>query len=418
MKNLSLVTILALSTVAYAEITLDSISGEAKLFYDTTDQGKNSRGEDNDLFNKSTSMGDAAINLDFKSTLNKTVKLNTGLTGVTTLGLENSLVGSTWVNHTSPNTLVKDTNGVSPNAEGYITTHGQSGLNDSTWIDEANLVFSLTEKTTMVVGRQFLDTPMVFSESWNIASNSYDAVVAMNKSVKDLTVVGAWVGRSNIAGGSTVNTGDTLGGDYKTFITDTGAFAAGLVYGGLTNTTLQTWYFSAPSVAAITWVQADTKVANIDLGLQYAALAYTHSTADTTDASAAAAKIGTEIAGVGISAAFSKTDKSTHSLNNLAGGASKLYTEAWWNIGKVAAANTLDDITALNITIEVGGFGLYATSTDTGKEYNDMKEAVLTYKIPVGNFEATMAYVYEDLQESKDKSNTDTRIQAYLVYSF
>jgi hypothetical protein len=416
MKNLSLVTILALSTVAYAEITLDSISGEAKLFYDTTDQGKNSKGENNDLFNKSTSIGDAAINLDFKSTLNKTVKLNTGLTGVTTLGLENSLVGGTWVNHTSPNTLIKDRNGVSPHTEGYIPT--QSGLNDSTWIDEANLVFSLTEKTTMVVGRQFLDTPMVFSESWNIASNSYDAAVAMNKSVKDLTVVGAWVGRSNIAGGLTVNTGDTLGGDYKTFLTDTGAFAAGLVYGGLTNTTLQTWYFSAPSVATITWVQADTKVANIDLGLQYAALAYTHSTADTTDASAAAVKIGTEIAGVSFSAAFSKTDKSTHSLNNLAGGASKLYTEAWGNIGKVAAANTLDDITSLNITIEVGGFGLYATSADTGKEYKDMKEAVLTYKIPVGNFEVTMAYVYEDLQESKDKSDTDTRIQAYLVYSF
>jgi len=152
--TLSLAAIALIATAAQADIKSKSFGGNASLFYGTNDANNG------DLFNKGTSYGNAAIHLGGAASVGACetcTTLNYGLTGVTTMGLENTLVSSTWVNH-------------------------MNGLNDGVWIDTLNLTFNPLNgisNTTMVVGRQELATPMVFTETWNIAKNTYDAAVAV-----------------------------------------------------------------------------------------------------------------------------------------------------------------------------------------------------------------------------------------------
>ena len=99
-------------------------------------------------------------------------------------------------------------------------------------------------------------------------------------------------------------------------------------------------------------------------------------------------------------------------------GASKLYTEAWWNYGKV----TMVDTAAYNLTVETPAsltfvdLGLYATMTDqddkNGK--NDITEVTLTASKSFGPLDTTVAYIFADPEEG-DSVNT---IQAYLTLNF
>jgi len=399
MKKLSLAAILALSAASllHADITLDSVSGDAKLFYDTTDQ-ETVEVPNADLFNKASSIGDASVSLDLKATVNKSVKINTGITAVTTLGLEHTLVGATFVNHTDLNT----------------SGEYQAGLNDAVFFDEANIAFTTPLGGTMVVGRQYLDTPLVFSETWNVAANSYDAAVCVHK-VSDLTIVAAWVGRSNVAGAATVNTGATLGGQFDRFTSgagnQAGAYAAGLVYSA-NDVTVQAWDYEVPAVANAIWLQADAKVANIDLGVQYSTFALDADGAEDPDMFAV--KAGTTFGEASVSLAYSSVSKGDHNFANVGGVQSKIYTEAWWNYGYVTD-NEKDDVSAISLTAEYGAFGAYITSIDTGSVNNDVFETALTYAVDFGNLATSFAYVYEDFDANKD---SDNRLQVYLTYSF
>ncbi|HIP02845.1 MAG TPA: hypothetical protein EYG75_04960, partial [Campylobacterales bacterium] len=112
--TLSLAVIAMMVTAANADIKNESFGGSGSLFYGTNDAS------DGDLFNKATSFGNAAVQLGGTASVGSCdtcVKLNYGVTGVSTMGLENTLVGSTWVNHTD-------------------------GLNDGVWIDTLNLTFN------------------------------------------------------------------------------------------------------------------------------------------------------------------------------------------------------------------------------------------------------------------------------------
>jgi len=226
MKNitLSLAAIALIATAAQADIKSKSFGGNAKLFYGTNDAGTA------DLFDKASSYGNAAVHVGGSAAVGSCdtcTTLNYGVTGVSTMGLENTLVGATWINHT---------------------------LEDAIWIDTLNLTFNPLNgisNTTMVLGRQALDTPMVFSEKWNIAENTYDAAVAVNNDIVNTTLVGAWVGRSNVGGAKTVNATNGFSDDsFDDFLGAQGAFAFGAVTKAIPNVTAQAWYYLAPSYPA------------------------------------------------------------------------------------------------------------------------------------------------------------------------
>jgi len=105
--RVGLMAILALSG-AVADGSSSKITGEARLFYGTTDGG------DGDLLDKGSSYGDSAFNIRYQRGVKDGVTINAGVTGVSTLGLENDLVSATWVDH-------------------------DGGVDDVVWIDTANI---------------------------------------------------------------------------------------------------------------------------------------------------------------------------------------------------------------------------------------------------------------------------------------
>jgi hypothetical protein len=397
---MSLAAAMLMGATAYAEVTT---SGNAQLFYGAVDSG------DVDLFDKYGAFGNASASVDVEYKTEGGVVAKVGVTFLSTLGLEETLVGGTWAGNT---------------------------VEDQIWIDEASLTFMATEKTAMILGRQYIDTPLAFSETWNIVANSMDAAVVANSDIPDTTLIAAYVGRGNGTSGFQVvdNSSDlNLGGNYNLYGTAispalaNGAFAFGAVTSLIPMTTFQAWYYDVVNLATAYWLQADVDADGFAAGAQYASLDPDEDNTGIEDETTAwAVKLGfaPKDTGLSLSAAYSDVDEADTPLQmaNTATGAmngaqSKLYTEAWWNFGYVGAAGT----SAYNVTAEYGAgfadFGAYFTSSSNDDADVDMTEFTLTAAKSFGALDASIAYIYTEADGDNDGDGYND-VQLYLTYNF
>ncbi|RUM66538.1 MAG: hypothetical protein DSZ03_01075 [Sulfurimonas sp.] len=375
---MSLAAALLVSVGAHA-MELGEFSGDARLYYGTADMGST------DLFHKDGAMGNAAVSADLGLTFSDSVVGNFGITYLTTMGLEESLVSSVWA----------------------------GGLKDQFWLDEANLAFSVVDKTSMVVGRQYLDTPLVFSETWNIVSNAFDAAVLVDQHLPSTTLVGAWIGR-------TWNNAEPVdakfGGEFTTF-GKSGAYAVGASTTIIPSVELELWYYGISGIATAFWAEAETEFSGIALGAQFASL----SPKSGDDTTAFAGKIGYSVEdSFSVAAAFSQvSEDGVLNVQNSAGlagfGQSPLYTEAWWNFGYVGAPDT----TSYALLGETGlgryDVGIYFTSANN--DAGDMMDLTLTAGSSIGAFDYAVAYIMTDADNQNDGDAYNT-LQAYLTYNF
>ena len=397
--TLSLVAISVLSSAAFADITVKSVGGEAKLFYSAINNGGQNFGE------KLNNAGDATIHLGGALGVGNGATVNWGVTGVSTLGLDGHLVGRTWIRHQEENV--------------------PSGLADVIWLDTLNLTVSPFAHNTFILGRQQLDTPMVFSEKWNIAPNTYDAAVWANNYFANTTLIAAWVGRSNVDGGNTVKAFKS-DQSFTDFVTGDGAYAFAVVNKSLCHTTLQAWYFNVPHITKVAWGQVDGKYMGIDYGLQYAANNPNASGIDTL--TAVAAKLAGNVYGVNLSAAYSTTSEDGAAginFKNVGGAASKLYTDAWWNVGTVAERNTDAYTLSANYDFGILNSTLYYTKATQDKSVaiglnnkTETQEVALVLDKSLGALDASLAFVNTQTQVDDIDQPSDNRIQAYLTYHF
>jgi len=392
--KLSLIAALAVTTAMAGE---GKISGDAKLFYGTTDAGNA------DLFNKNGATGDSAISLDYTREIVKGVTVNAGMTGISTLGLEGELVSGTWVQHkTNPN-----------------------DVQDSAWIDTANIVLKPIDKTMLVIGRQELDTPLAFTEKWNIAYNTFDAAVAVDSHVPDTTLIGAWVGRGNghngfenLHGG--MSKYGALNGVQETALANNqGAFAAAIINKSIPMTTAQLWFYNVKNEADAIWAQADvTPTKELSVGLQYSKISPKGVVDGADDTKAIAAKVGYNVSGIDLAAAYSKVDDKglVYMGNTATGGAhngqSKLYTDAWWNLGYVGQAGAK----TVMVSAAYDAFtAQYTTVSNTNGANLEMDEITLTATKKVGPVDATVALIHTTSDDDAIDGNT---LQAYLTVPF
>ena len=398
--KMSLVAALLVGSSAFA---LDNIkvSGDANLFYSTADAGNV------DLFNKNGAIGQAGLDLGLSADLAEGISAGMSTTAITTLGLENNLVSGVFAG---------------------------TSVQTQWWVSEAWMAATLG-KTTAKIGRQKLDTPLCFTETWNIAYNTFDAAVFLNQDIPDTTLVGAWVGKGNGAAGSVVTSPVDAAGaqtdSYKSFAIE-GAYAAAVVNNSFKPLTVQAWYYNVLNAANAVWVQADLNMNGIILGAQYANIAIKGKLAAADDSSAFALKAGYSDADMGLTAfvAYSQTDtKGTIDVSNVAtghtaGSQSKLYTEAWWNYGYVGAK----DMATVNVTVEyavadIADFGLYYTMADSGTDAyttatsRDMSEITLSASKSFGPLDTSLVYINTtaDDQNAGDGYNA---VQAYLTLNF
>ncbi|MDD4855766.1 MAG: hypothetical protein PHU41_07990 [Sulfuricurvum sp.] len=315
---------MALGTSAFA-IDNVKVNGEAKLWYQTTEtSGTSTAATTNgmDYFNKtSNSAADVKLSVGATADLLQNLSAGVKMTALTTLGLENNLVGATPAAKYS-------NSGVAG---------GASALNDQSWVEEAYLAYTVG-KTTAKIGRQALNTPLAFTENWNVVDNTFEAAVLLNNDVPDTTLVGAWVGRHNGVGllqpangrGTTV----AQNGTFSTFGVS-GAYAAAAINKSIPNTTVQGWYYNVTDIANAYWLQADGKYFDmVSVGVQYAgmnpdssSLTLGTSAANQRNTNMYALKAAVDVVGVNMYAAFSSVNKGTLGFANVAtGDKTSMYT--------------------------------------------------------------------------------------------
>lgn len=341
--KLSLVAVMALGTSAFA-IENIKVAGDVKVIYQTSDveltAAEIAAGAKTGMFEQGTgtvvgvspyngaSAGGISGRIGVTADLLKSVSAGAELQMYTTLGLENNVFGDNMVN--APYGQTGFTNGTETPAGSTF----ENRVKDASNISQLWLATTMG-KTTVKAGRMELDTPLVFTEKWNIAYNTFESVVAINNDLPDTTLIGAWVGkhnghgsfdnRANVAstnanvrleGGIRLagSPGRTVNMDsFRTFgahDTANGAYAVGAVNKSVANTTLQAWYYDVVSIADAVWLQADTKVAGmVTLGAQYATLDPKGSAATVGDSKIWAVKAAVDVAGVNLYAAYSSADK-------------------------------------------------------------------------------------------------------------
>lgn len=319
----SLIAVMALGTGVHA-IDNVKVNGEAKLWYQTTEtEGTSTAATTNglDFFeNGANSAADIKLSVGATADLLSNLSAGVKITALSTLGLENNLVGST------------STAKVDAQGNNYQKPTDMSSLDDQAWVEELYLAYT-AGKTTAKVGRQRLDTPLAFSENWNVVDNTFEAAVLLNNDLQDTTLIGAWVGKHNGVGlmgdpdgaGPLVtgrNTTVAYNGTFSTFGTD-GAYAFAAVNKSVPNTTLQAWYYNVVQVADAYWLQADTKLFGIgNLGAQFAGMNPKVASGGTSDRSTDmfAIKGAVDVAGVNLYAAYSTVSEGTLGFANVATG--------------------------------------------------------------------------------------------------
>jgi hypothetical protein len=400
---------MAMGVSAFADVQNIKVSGDAKLFYSTADKGCN------DLFERGSSMGQAAVDIAVSADLAEGVAGKMSVVALNTLGLENNLVSQVW----------------------------ESGLGNQWWVSEAWLAKSFGN-TTLKVGRQALDTPFAFSETWSIAQNTFDAAVVLNQDIQDTTLVAAWVGRGNgtnalddrlgineaidaeAAGGIGLNFAADGNDPFETYYHG-GAYAFGAITTAIPNTTFQAWYYDVVSTAQAWWLQADVNLKDIvdgvSVGVQYAGITPDKNLFPTKDdSSAVAVKVSGNVEGVALSAAYSTVDSGNAlPIANTAThfNQSKLYTEAWWNYGHVGVQGTDSfNITAEYSMEDVADFGLYFTNADheSTDTQGDLTEVAVTASKSYGALDTTVAYIAT--KDAKKDAKFYNTLQVYLTYNF
>jgi hypothetical protein len=387
--KMSLVATMLMGASAFA-IDNFKVSGDAKLYYSTQDDG------DNDLLDKKGALGQAAFGIGASADLTSGMSAGTHLTAVSTLGLQGQLVDGVWV---SPN-----------------------GVDDYFWFDEAWLAGTLG-KTTAKAGRMALDTPLVFTETWSIAKNTFEAAVLINSDIPDTTLVAAYVGGHN--GGTVfdravlapVNANGTT--NFSQFYE--GAYAFGIINNSFKPLTLQGWYYDATRVITAYWLQADLNIEGVIVGAQYTAQQVQDATVQDADSQDAyALKLGYDADTFAITGAYSATgDKGPINVgaNLAASGQSKLYTEAWWYYGIISKVDTTTFKITATATAADYDFGIYYTQAEVGVDDDAFTEATFEVAKTFGPLDVGLYYIYTkyDVDNDGDAYNT---LQAYLTYNF
>lgn len=333
--KLSLVTVMALGTSAFA-IDNVKVNGEAKLWYQTTETLNNAtttavNEADYDLFDNGTNSF-AEIKLSVGATADLLQNLSAGVkfTALTTLGLENNLVGNVPANKfDNDGTNHLSVPGVTA---GAAATTDTSALDDQAWAEELYMAYT-AGKTTAKVGRQALATPLAFTENWNVVDNTFEAAVLLNNDLPDTTLVAAWVGKHNGVGLLTPTAGRNTtvahDGKFSTFGTD-GAYAAGAITKLIPMTTAQAWYYNVGNIGDAYWLQADSKFFDmLSVGAQFAgvnpdstssALGTPAASANDRSTEMFAIKGAVDIASFNIYAAYSTVSDGTLGFANFATG--------------------------------------------------------------------------------------------------
>jgi len=307
------VAAMALSTTASALEDI-KVSGQAKLWYETNEVASNS------LFNKDGASGDVVFKLGMTGKQGN-VGFGTTVYQASSMGLEGNA----------------------------INAYRSAATNEDMFVGEAYVTAPMGSMASLKLGKQELNTPYLFTETWNSLPNTFNAAVVTVKPVADLSLVAMYVGQDNadtfkvdgdvnkqMFGGATV-----LGALYKNSSFDVNAWYTHISNAGGTAPATAgalPGYKGGTTVNA-GWLDAGTKLADINLRA-YAAIFDVEANSDSTNAFALSA--GTKVGNFDLFAAASTvSEDGAHSVANVStsGKKSSLPTEGVYTDGLYVAQN-------------------------------------------------------------------------------
>ena len=300
--KLSLATIATLglaSGVMAGDIDV-KFDGQAVLYYQTLDKDSANL----DFFDKEGARGNVGLQISSIADLKNGFTAGVTANIVSTAGLEGNLVSNVMQ-------TASETNG---DLGGY-------------WIPEA-YVAKTAGKTTLKIGRQYLDTPLAFSEGWNVFKNSFEAAVVVNQDIPNTTAVLAMVNKSNANGlGATMDSFTAINSDA---LADDGAvYALGLINNSVPNLNVAVWGYNLTSTATAGWTDLSYKL-NVGvpwtLAAQAAVIDPEASNADSTNMWGL--KVAAKVGGFTLSAAYDDVNDGAVPVANVGTGVkTKLFVQ-------------------------------------------------------------------------------------------
>ncbi len=374
---------------------------QAKLYYEATDMN------DNDLFHKDAASGQALLTAGVTGKFDSCWGYGFEYMVADTLGLENNLVSNTRMGA-----------GIQ-----------RSILDTQHWASQAYVTYSpcntILSNTTFKIGRQYLDTPLAFTERWNLAPNSFDAIVALNQDIKNVTLVGAYVGRGNGVK-VRVSNGDKFEG-YGTNAAHPnggkGAYAIGALTKLVDGLPINLWYYDVVGTADAFWADADFtyKMADdmaFDIGAQYGSIMPKGAVEDAIpgigDTNGFGVKIGTKIGMFDVMAAYSSVDDdsgnakvalaNTATMSGTVGGKkTKLYTAGIYTDGTGVAVPG-SDAYKVKASAKVDGVGKFIAQyvvceNDNNAPMQNVSELDVIYATKLAGINTKLIYMNRSIDE-------------------
>jgi len=192
------------------------------------------------------------------------------------------------------------------------------GDRSGAFMNVANLTATF-DNTTVILGRQLLETPMIKPFDWLLAPGSFEAYTVVNKSISNLTLVGSYI--RTYRGNNTGNYFTELDGDN---------WAVGGTYSDTFDANL--WYYNVDHYG-YTQVYGD---AGVELsGIKLAGQVVSTSWDAMDDSMAYGIKASGSVSGFDLMAAYVKVD------DNILGFVDNdsIYTSMWNNLGSLEVGN-------------------------------------------------------------------------------
>ena len=224
-------------------------------------------------------------------------------------------------------------------------------------INVANITATFGD-TTLVAGRQLLDTPMLGGFDWLLAPGSFEAYTLVNTSVSHLTLVASYVAkwRPNASGAHFVDLTD---------IGDGNNWALGAAYSDAFDASI--WYYNVDA-ANYTQIYAD---AGYDFGVAKVAAQFVNTDYDAGDDSTAfGVKVSTTVAGFDLMAAYENvSDREVGYV-----GRDTLYTSSWntftsGSVGSAFKVEAAKEFGGLSTTVSYAYYE-YDQGSDEGHEFD------------------------------------------------
>lgn len=292
---------------------------------------------------------------------------------------------------------------------GDIADNDFEGQPNGAYFNVANLTGTFGD-TTLIVGRQLLDSPLVGGFDWLLAPGAFEAATLVNKSISNVTLVGAYLTkwRPNNTGNTWVDLTD---------IDDGNNYTVGAIYGA-DALSASVWYYNVDSGAAAgnadkfaaIYADAGYDFGSVNVSGQIISTDY-----DTAkDGLAYGLKAATKLSGINLTAAVSNT------TDNAAGfvGRDTMYTSSWNYFASTAAEVNKDTLSwKVGASTELAGANLEASYAGYGDEGSEL-DVIVGYDVTKSlNFGAVYSLTDYDVN-TNDQADATNQVELFATYTF